>query len=239
MLPVFLSAEWRKLIMINYEVDPAILQRYIPAGTELDFFEGKCLVSLVGFMFNETRIRGFRFPFHINFEEFNLRFYVKYLDNGKWKRGTVFISEIVPKYMISLVANTLYREHYTCLPMQHKIIINDDSVQVSYSFKTKIGWNSVSATANATAKSFLPGSLEEFITEHYFGYNRWDKNNTLEYGVEHPKWLTYELKSIEIKCKFEEIYPPEFVPFLYKPHHSALLAEGSEVVVRKGRKILV
>lgn len=237
-LPIFLSAEWRKLIMINYEVDPEILTPYLPKGTELDLFEGKCLVSLVGFLFLETRILGIKFPFHINFEEFNLRFYVRYLENNEWKRGTVFISEIVPKFMISIVANTLYREQYKRYPMKHEISNTTDLLNVSYSFKIKNNWNSVAATATAKPIAFEIGSLEEFITEHYWGYNRWNENTTLEYGVEHPQWLTYPLKSVEINCRFEDIYPAEFVSFLNQKYHSALLAEGSSILVRKG-KILV
>ena len=233
-LPIFLSAEWRKLIMVNYEVDPEILKPYLPKGTELDLYQGKCLVSLVGFMFLETRILGVKFPFHKNFEEFNLRFYVRYLENGVWKRGTVFISEIVPKYMIPLVANTLYREHYKRYPMKHSISSDNGLLKVSYSFKIKNNWNAVSAEAATPAIPFSSNSLEEFITEHYWGYNRWNERTTLEYGVEHPQWLTYPVKTININCRFEDIYPEEFIPFLYKPYHSALLAEGSEILVRKG-----
>ncbi|MDB5121638.1 MAG: hypothetical protein JWN56_2856 [Sphingobacteriales bacterium] len=221
--------------MINYEVDHEILTPYLPKGTELDLYDDKCLVSLVGFMFLDTRILSMKFPFHINFEEFNLRFYVRYLENGEWKRGTVFISEIVPKFMIPVVANTLYREHYKRYPMKHSISANDDLLKVEYSFKIKNNWNSVSASAHLKPIAFDVNSLEEFITEHYWGYNRWDKNTTFEYGVEHPQWLTYPLKSVEIDCHFEDIYPAEFLTFLYKKYHSALLAEGSSILVRKGR----
>src|SRR5688572_6934416 len=113
----FLKAEWRKLIMFNYAVDPALLKPYVPPHTQLDLWNDTCYVSLVGFMFLNTRVKGIKIPFHINFEEINLRFYVKYDDPEMGpKRGVVFIQEIVPKSMITWVANTLYREHYTTLP---------------------------------------------------------------------------------------------------------------------------
>lgn len=238
MLPIFLSAQWRKLLMINYQVDPEILKPYLPKGTELDLYEGKCLVSLVGFLFLETRILGIKFPFHINFEEFNLRFYVRHLENGIWRRGTVFISEIVPKFMIPVVANTIYREHYKRYPMKHSISQKGELLTVEYSFKIKNNWNSVSAIADSKPISFKVDSLEEFITEHYWGYNRWNENTTLEYGVEHPQWLTYPLNVVEIDCRFEDIYPAAFVPFLSQKYHSSLLAEGSSILVRKGRILL-
>src|SRR5450432_2463378 len=102
---VFLKAEWNNLIMASYTIEPALLKPYLPRYTELDFYNGNTYVSLVGFMFNNTRIPGMKIPFHVNFEEVNLRFYVRYKDNGEWKRGVVFIKEIVPKLAISYVAN--------------------------------------------------------------------------------------------------------------------------------------
>ncbi|MDB5134647.1 MAG: hypothetical protein JWP37_1250 [Mucilaginibacter sp.] len=90
----FLKAQWNNLLMLNYEVDPDILKSYIPPGTVLDLWEGKALVSMVGFMFLDTQVLGIKWPFHINFEEVNLRFYVKHFDGNEWKRGAVFISEL-------------------------------------------------------------------------------------------------------------------------------------------------
>ena len=89
----FLTATWKNLIIANYIVHPHVLKPFLPHKTELDLFNGKVYVSLVGFMFMNTRLLGFKIPFHINFEEVNLRFYVRYNDNGEWKRGTVFIKE--------------------------------------------------------------------------------------------------------------------------------------------------
>jgi uncharacterized protein YqjF (DUF2071 family) len=80
----FLNAEWRKLAIANYVIDPATLANYLPAGTELDLWEGKYYVSLVGFMFKNTKLLGIKIPFHVNFEEVNLRFYVKRFENGMW-----------------------------------------------------------------------------------------------------------------------------------------------------------
>src|SRR5512138_986587 len=111
----FLTAEWKNLLMLNYAVDPSLLGSFVPAGTELDAFEGKTYVSLVGFEFNRTCVLGCRVPFHQNFEEVNLRFYVR---RGS-KRGVVFIRELVPKYLVSAVARLLFKENYSCVPMSH------------------------------------------------------------------------------------------------------------------------
>ena len=123
----FLNAEWRKLVLVNYCIEASVLKKHVPFGTELDIREGKCYVSLVGFMFVNTKLLGVKVPFHINFEEVNLRFYVKRKAHNEWRRGVVFIKEIVPKPMLTFVANTVYKEHYETLPMKHsweKMIIN-------------------------------------------------------------------------------------------------------------------
>ena len=115
----FLRAEWRKLALANYVIDPERLAPHVPAGTELDLWQGKCYLSLVGFMFVNTRLLGVKVPFHVNFEEVNLRFYVRRREGSEWRRGVVFIKEIVPKPALTWVANTIYREHYETLPMEH------------------------------------------------------------------------------------------------------------------------
>src|SRR5476651_14724 len=126
----FLKAKWTNLLMLNYEVDPAILQPHLPPGTVLDTWEGKTLVSMVGFLFQDTQVLGVKWPFHVNFEEVNLRFYVKHFDGTEWKRGAVFVSEIVPKPLIVLIANNLYKEHYSAMPMRHSInSLTEDSTQ--------------------------------------------------------------------------------------------------------------
>src|SRR4051812_10692444 len=123
--PVFLRARWENLVMINYEVDPKILLPHLPPATELDTFNNKTLVSVLGFMFNDTKVFGLRWPFHTSFEEVNLRFYVKHLDGVSWKRGVVFFSEIVPRPVIATIANLLYREHYSAKPMMHTMSVKN------------------------------------------------------------------------------------------------------------------
>jgi uncharacterized protein YqjF (DUF2071 family) len=75
---IFLTAEWQHLVMLNYEVDAGLLVPFVPAGTELDDWKDKIFVSLVGFLFLNTKLLGFLpIPMHSNFEEVNLRFYVR------------------------------------------------------------------------------------------------------------------------------------------------------------------
>ena len=125
----FLTAEWRKLALANYQVDPDILKPYVPKGTQLDFWNDRCYLSLVGFMFINTKLLGLKIPFHVNFEEVNFRFYVKIIENGQTKRGVVFIKEIVPRHILTFIANTFYKEHYQTLPETYLV----DHSKQSYS----------------------------------------------------------------------------------------------------------
>ena len=107
--------------MLNYEIDPAVLATRIPAGCELDFWCGRAFVSVVGFQFLDTRVLGVPIPFHRHFEEVNLRFYVRRVVEGVWRRGVVFIEEFVPRWAIAFVARRLYGENYRALPMRHSV----------------------------------------------------------------------------------------------------------------------
>ncbi|HXB92749.1 MAG TPA: DUF2071 domain-containing protein, partial [Puia sp.] len=166
---VFLKAEWRKLIIANYTVEPGKLMKYLPAKTELDQYEGSVYVSLVGFMFRKVRVKGILIPFHTIFPEVNLRFYVRFKEKGEWKRGVVFISEIVPRPAITLVANTLFNEHYISLPMRQTEEIAGGNLQVGYGWRYQRKWNELYVEANIYAQPLLSGSKEEFITEHFWG----------------------------------------------------------------------
>jgi len=219
--------------MINYEVDPIILLPHLPPATELDTFNGKTLVSVVGFMFNDTKIFGLRWPFHTSFEEVNLRFYVKHFDGTSWKRGVVFFSEIVPRPIIATIANVLYRENYSFKPMMHAVSVAKDEIILTYKWKHRKKWNSIEVTADASLSDIRHGSEEEFIFEHYWGYNKYDQTTTIQYGVEHEMWQVHQVKEWKLHCDIASLYGAAFVPYLSADPSSVFLAKGSEVIIRK------
>lgn len=232
----FLQAEWRKLAIINYEIDPEILEKYIPEGTELDFYHGKCYVSLVGFMFLNTRLLGFSIPFYRNFEEVNLRFYVKKKEKNIWKRGVVFIREIVPKYALSFVANSFYKENYKTMPMNSQIEVSGDELKVKYAWKDK-SWHSIQITAEKSALPMENDSEFEFITEHYYGFTK-RQNKTSEYEVCHPKWDHYPVKEYHLDIDFKGLYGKDFGFLNGQTPISVMLAEGSEIEVKTKKYIM-
>lgn len=232
----FLTAEWLNLAMANYEVEPATLLPYLPPKTELDTFNDICYVSLVAFRFYNTRVRGIAIPFHTNFEEINLRFYVRFKQNNEWKRGVVFIKEIVPRFAITFVANAFYQERYQTMPTWSSVTQLPESLLVKYRWGRRL-INEITVNASSEGKPIAEGSEEEFITEHYWGYARQKNNTTKEYKVEHPRWNVCPVTGYNIVCDFEGLYGETF-GFLQKSRpRSVLLAQGSAITVFNGNKI--
>lgn len=236
---VFLSARWEYLAMFNYEVDPAILQPHLPPYTELDLWEGKAIVSVVGFLFNNTRVLGVKWPGFVNFEEVNLRYYIKYFDGKVWRRGVGFISEIVPQFLVAGMANLFYNEHYSTAKMGHSVALDGGDLTVEYTWQKKgLPWNVMQVKAGTGLQDIVPGSTEEFIFEHYYGYNLLNKTTTIEYSLQHPRWQVYPVKEYLLTCDVEGLYGAAFVPFIKNVSPlSVFLAKGSDVMVKMPRKV--
>ncbi len=238
MAQTFLTAQWRKLIMASYAVDPALLAPNLPKATKLDLFNDKCFVSLIGFMFQDTSLKGMRLPYHVNFEEVNLRFYVRHTGkNAPLKRGVVFIKELVPRAALTFVANTFYGEKYETVPMRHKWQQRMDQLIIAYRWLHKENWQKLQVTARNSPQKIMPGSGEEFITEHYWGYTKLRNGRTSEYEVVHPVWDIYPVLRHDIVVDFGAVYGRQFSHLTGKVPDNIFLAEGSEVTVRSGAKI--
>lgn len=189
-------------------------------------------------MFLNTKLLGVPIPFHTDFEEVNLRFYVRYKEGETWKRGVVFVKEIVPKPALSFVANTFYGEHYETLPMRHSWEVQDGLQTVSYAWKKSGRWQSIKLCTSLDSKPLQEGSEAEFITEHYWGYTRLSTDKTSEYQVGHPRWEVYEVKDWEIDVDFGWVYGRQFAPLNQLSPVSVFLAEGSEIFVDKGKAVV-
>ena len=234
---VFLTAEWRDLAMLNYEIDPKLLQALVPRGTELDSWSGKTFVSLVGFRFLKTAVCGLPIPFHRNFDEVNLRFYVRKEERGELRRGVVFIREVVPRWAIATVARKAYNENYIALPMRHRIENDGSGIQCEYGWRSSAGWASMNLRTEGPPVMAAENSEEQFITEHYWGYARQRDGSTVEYRVEHPSWRVWQVRKSGFEGDVRELYGAEFASVLRGKPSSAFLAEGSAVTVFRGRRI--
>lgn len=228
----FLTAEWRHLVMLNYAVDASVLKGFVPAGTELDYYRSDAFISVVGFRFLRAKVFGLAIPFHRSFEEVNLRFYVRRQVAEGWRRGVVFIRELVPRRAIAFIARRCYGEPYTALPMRHRIDHTTERIRVEYGWQRQGRWESVCAAAEGQPKAIENGSLEEFITEHYWGYTA-RKAACSEYQVEHPRWQVWDALEATLEADVSTLYGDAFVESLSSPPASAFIADGSPVVVRQ------
>lgn len=234
---IFINAEWRYLAMLNYRVAPDLLAPRIPVGTELDLFGDSAFVSLVGFRFISTKIFGISIPFHRNFEEVNLRFYVRRSEGGVTKRGVVFIQEIVPRRAVAAAACLAYNENYRYLPMAHEIEHSNGGVCVGYAWRLGTCWNGLTVRATGEPRPMKEGSAEQFIAEHYWGYCSQPGGGSLEYRVEHPPWRVWDVTGGEFSGDAEQLYGADFAAMFKKGPDSVLLAEGSPVTVYAGRRL--
>lgn len=236
----FLTAEWRYLVMLNFEVPPAALQPFLPAGTQLDPWEGRTLASVVGFRFLRTRLLGVPVPLHRDFDEVNLRFYVRHTTPaGEVRRGVVFVRELVPRAAIALVARVAYNEPYLAVPMRSEApaTATDAPGRIAYGWRTRAGAQRVGATAVGAPAVPAADSEAAFVTEHYWGYTRQRDGGTVEYEVTHQPWRVWAGADPVLDADVTGLYGAAFAEALAAPPRSAFVAEGSPVVVHRPRRL--
>ncbi len=223
--------------MLNHVVDPRLIAPLVPVGAEIDFDNGETFLSVVGFLFLDTRVLSFPIPLHRDFEEVNLRFYVRRKSADTWRRGVVFIRELVPRRAIALVARTFYGENYVAVPMKHEIEDLDGNVKVEYSWRRDRKWESLKMDAVGESQLIPAGSHAEFITEHYWGYTAL-RSGCSEYRIEHAHWKIWNASSFELNADTAALYGEQFLETLSQPSRSAFIADGSPITVQK-RQILL
>jgi uncharacterized protein len=245
----FLAAHWSDLLLLNFAVPPEVLHPLVPPGVEPDLHDGQAYVSIVGFRFHTVRVLGMPVPGHTRFPEINLRYYVRRLAGDEFRRGVVFVREIVPRRAVAIIANWLYHENYVRRPMPLKIETSGTELgpgdTVEYAWQNRpcpadrelpSRWNRLAARVAAPLQLPLRGSLEEFFVEHYWGYARGRDAATREYRVMHPPWKVARADHITWDCDVPASYPAPLAEYLASPPANALVAVGSPVQVYRGRR---
>jgi uncharacterized protein YqjF (DUF2071 family) len=214
---IFLTAEWRYVSMLNFEVDPVVLTPLLPKGTELDDDGGRHFVSLIGFLFLDTHVLGVPAFFHRDFEEVNLRFYVR-RDVGTEKRhGVVFIRELVPLPLVAGAARLTYNEPYRTIPIRHTLVATEGELQ--------------------SIEFCFGGPHEEFLSHRLWGYTRQRDGGTVEYRVDHLRWNVWSPVVFELDGPLAEFYDEPFASILREAPVSAFIADGSAVAVHLPERI--
>lgn len=240
-----LTTHWRNLVVVNYAVDSRIVAPLAPAGTELDFHGDWTFLSLVGFLFERTRLAG-RIPLWpcSTFEEVNLRFYVRRQTSAGSRRAVCFVREVVPFRAIAWGARLLYGEPYVARPMAHHWELDaagsaESGGRFSYRWQSDGSWLEIAARTGGPLLPLRPGSIEEFILDHHWGYTRQHDGTTREYRVAHPPWKYWRAEHVDVDPLVEGFYGTSLGGVLALPPHSAFVAAGSEVSVFSGSRIAV
>ena len=236
-----MQAEWRKLLMVNYKVDPEILLPYLPAHTELALWQNTCYISLVGFRFLKVRMAGIPVPFHTNFNEVNLRFYVKQKSmvrlrspqEGEWRYGVVFLKEMVALPIVSFVANNIYKEHYETHPLKHRITENDNEIFTQYQWKNEKMWNTMSIHSDSTPYLIEENTLEYFLTAQHWGFTAANKDKTFVYAVHHPRWEMYKTRKHTLQIDYKTAFGEKFSFLDQQAPDTVFLVEGSPITLNK------
>jgi len=223
--------------MLNYEVEPSLLNRYVPPGTVLDSFQGRTYLSLVGFRFCHTKLLGcFPVPFHSNFDEVNLRFYVRRKEGCDDRRGVVFIAEVVPMRAIAATARIVYGENYKHFPMRHHIETEGVSRTAEYQWQLGHHWCALSAQTLGPPAYPQERSLEQFITEHYWGYATPRGGGCVEYHVSHAPWQVWATANARFEGDAHALYGDDLANVLQRRPDCAFVADGSPVIVFRGNR---
>jgi uncharacterized protein len=234
----FLTADWRYLAMLNFEVDPSVFAPHLPKGTELDDRNGRHYLSLVAFLFLGTRVFGVPAFFHQNFEEVNLRFYVRRSVGGETRSGVVFIREMVPLFLVAETARLTYNEPYCTIPMHHTIVETSGELQsVEYVFGGPRDQCRIALHAQGQPSEMAEGSEEEFLSQRGWGYTRQRDGGTIEYRVEHARWRVWQDTRSKLSGPLEAFYDGPFPDILSGVPASAFIADGSPVAVHTPERI--
>ena len=81
------------------------------------------------------------------------------------------------------------------------------------------------------------GGLEQFISEHYWGYSRRRDGRSLEYHVAHEPWRIWRASNAAFEGDGAALYGSDLGGVVARPPRSAFIADGSAVLVYAARRI--
>ena len=236
----FLTAEWRWLVILDFHVDAALLEPLVPRGTVLDLWNDRALVSVVGFRFLDTRLLGVPVPAHRDFDEVNLRFYVRReLSDGSVRRGVTFVRELVPLPAVALVARAAFNEPYIVRPMRSvaPAAPTDRPGRVHYAWQNPRGWSRLAATATGDPTKIDLATRAGFVTDRHWGYTRQRDGGTIEYQVTHRRWWAWQVEDVALEADIAATYGADWTSELSRPPVHALMADGSPVAVSRPKRL--
>src|SRR6266480_2828412 len=126
---------------------------------------------------------------------------------------------------------------FILISMKHHICAEGSKRTAKYQWKVKHQCCQLTAQATGPPEPPQEGSLEQFITEHYWGYSTQRSGGSVEYHVSHVPWQVWVSTTAGFEGDASLLYGVELSHVLQGHLSSAFIAEGSEVTVFRGNKL--
>jgi uncharacterized protein YqjF (DUF2071 family) len=195
------------------------------------------MLSLVAFHFADNRVLGVPIPFAREYDQINLRFYVRRrLEDGGWRRGVVFLRELAPAKPVVAGARFVYGERYDCVPVTARVrppgAAGTRGGRAVYRWRDRHQVHRLAVDFHGPAALPGPGSLEDFLTDRHFGYVSAERA-TREYRVDHPPWRVWPATDARLSHGIADAFGRRFERALDRAPLSAFVAEGSRMELHR------
>ncbi len=227
-----IAARWRNVAILSWPIDDQRLAPLVPDGMLLDRWAGEGYISLVCLVMENLRLLTLP-ALPRRFAEVNLRFYVQPASADGDRRGVVFLRQLVSNPFVAFAGRRILREPMLTTPVTCKVE-SEDSVDRQRRLGLRYQWRNGShdaalrITASGDAYLAEPGSLEEFVTARYWGYNGTSGSRVRAYRISREPWSLVPVIDHELNIDAETRFGPRIAEVMAGPPASALLALGSE-----------
>ena len=235
------AAEWREIVVINFEIDPKLLRNFIPPKTELDFFNETSFVTLMARACKNVKPYGWPIVFAKSIDQILLRFYVKRKVGDTWRRGVCLIRDYLPKRKASFFLNWMFKHSFTQVPIKRTSSNFESGLPtqlptVEYQWTTGDYVNHIKVNARSQMRQQEQETKESFVLDHHYGYTV-KEGKTYEYYVEYSPWAMWDAQSGSFDCDTENVFGRPFVRALKQRPASVFLARGSDVIIYRPTEI--
>lgn len=208
---------WLDLLFAHWPIDPAIMRALVPAGLDLDIYDGQAWVGVVPFHMADVGLRTFPgVPTVTNFPELNVRTYVTF--KGQ-KAGVYFFSLDAASPLAVAVARRWYHLPYFNAKMAAEI--QGDTVTYN-SQRTHRGAPpaNFAATYGPTGDIYhsKSGTLEQWLTERYCLYAVDRRQRIYRGEINHAPWPLQPAQadiSLNTMAQAHNIPLPDLPPLLH------------------------
>ena len=207
------SQEWNHSIFLHWQVELSELQKFVPKELEIDLFEGKPWVSVVAFTMEKIRPKNLpAFPPISNFDEINLRTYIK----SNNKTGVYFLSIEGGTRLSCTIAKGMSELPYRYSKMkrtENKFTSSNPELNDEFQIEFQVGKEVIQKT-----------NLDKWLTERYALFQDSEKSIN-EFEIHHLEWPIHKVDLKKIKVNY-----PRFKNLITTKPHKTQYSNGVKVI---------